>query len=199
MREWHETIREMLKFGRAWIGHSRKSERTRLDTGRAPSSIETGEQIFYEHAVRALDWQLRSGDALDLKIATWFTLVTVLLPVVAALLGAEHSRLGGRAGATAISFALGGAVVWIAVVSLLYSAYLPNQWQVGPDWDEFERAAQTHSPRSVYLANGTFIVHNAIPRNEKLLRKKARRLTWAVRLFGLEFVLFAVSVTISLR
>lgn len=47
------------------------------------------EKIFYDAVMQQLDWQIRSGDALDLKIATWFTLTTVLLPVVAALLSAE--------------------------------------------------------------------------------------------------------------
>jgi len=115
--------------------------------------------------------------------------------VVAALLSAEHTSLGR----TAVLLALAGALVWAVIVGLLYRAYLPNEWETGPRLDEFERAVRTHDAKVIYLANAHFIATDSIPENESLLRKKARRLNWAVRLFSLEITLFGLAVTINLK
>ncbi|MGI8688058.1 MAG: hypothetical protein ACR2M3_05715 [Thermomicrobiales bacterium] len=193
MREWHRTLQAALAFGRSWMDCS---SRERIPSAESDTvQVEVREKIFYDAVMQQLDWQIRSGDALDLKIATWFTLTTVLLPVVAALLSAEHNSLDKPA----VFLALAGALVWAVIVGLLYRAYIPNEWETGPRLDEFERAVRTHDARAIYLANAHFIATDSIPENESLLRKKARRLNWAVRLFSLEIILFGLAVTINLK
>jgi len=158
VQEWHRTLRTVLAFGRSWMDRSSR-ERTPSAAESGNAQIEIREKIFYDAMMQQLDWQIRSGDALDLKIATWFTLTTVLLPVVAALLSAEHNSLDRPA----VFLALADALVWAVIVGLLYRAYIPNEWETGPRLDEFERAVRTHDARAIYLANAHFIATDLIP------------------------------------
>ncbi len=90
--DWHQTFQEILRVARAYMqlrSDERRHPNPTADMAGTPGG--TSERLFYEHAIRALGWQFNSGDALDAKTATWFTLVTVLLPLVAAILGGDLS------------------------------------------------------------------------------------------------------------
>lgn len=193
--DWHQTFQEILRVARAYM-QLRSDERRHpnLTADMAGTPGGTSERLFYEHAIRALGWQFNSGDALDAKTATWFTLVTVLLPLVAAILGAEHSLLTSKAGLIAAVIAVAGTCRWGFIVRLLYQAYAAGQWDTGPGWSQFESAAKEYDEATVSLANGHYIATISIVKNENLLRRKALLLDEAVRAFPFEVGLFALSV-----
>jgi hypothetical protein len=186
---------ELSRLGCAYYRH-RYDQRP---SGRSipQAQINTNEQTYYDLVLRQLDWQIRAGDALDLKIATWFTLVTALIPITAGLLAAEHSRLVGGAGVIAVVLAGAGTLVWAGVVRFLYRVYLPNRFEMGPKLAEFDAVAQNYETRQLLFETAHFIAMDTVPHNQGILVEKADDLVLAVRLFLVEFLLYAASVLVS--
>lgn len=147
--------------------------------------------------MKQLQWQLDSADALDTKIATWFTLPTLVLSVFTALLIAERDHIVR----TTIVFAVLGAITWAALVVTLYLGYSSDDWDVGPKKEEIEQMAITrgYTARDMYFSIAHLLVEQSIDANESLLQKKSRLLSSAVLLFFLEVGLFVISILISLK
>jgi hypothetical protein len=194
-RDLLRTIQEVSRFGRAYYRH--RYDRPPESFGGSPTQTSANEQMYYDLVLRQLDWQIRAGDALDLKIATWFTLVTALIPITAGLLAAEHTRLRGMADVIAVLLAGAGTLAWVGVVRFLYRAYIPNRFEMGPKLSEFETAVSSYETQQLLLETAHFIASDTIPHNQDILVEKADDLVLAVRLFLIEFLFYGASVTIS--
>lgn len=178
----------------AWLRRSRQRDAQQAD--RVPD-LTTKERIFYDAMMQRIDWQLRSADALDTKIATWFTLPTLVLPVVAGLLIAERDNISHAT----VTLAACGTAVWLFLIIVLYIAYSSDNWDVGPSRLDYRDAA--HAPKytttQMLFDTARILAEETIPRNERFLRRKSRMESFCVSLFVTETTLFSIAVFISLK
>lgn len=127
MREWHATIRAALEFGRAWLNRPHHERISQADYRQASQS-RTSEGIAYDTLKQQLDWQIRSGDALDLKIATFFTITTLVLTAAIAILASEKDNLD----IWGLALALISTVAYLRVLRFLYRGYRADRFSSGP-------------------------------------------------------------------
>jgi len=173
-----------------------KAKGTQPGTSKAADDGKTSEAIFYDAVMQQVDWQIRGGDSTDQKIAATFILVTAVLPIGAALIQANVAVNHDPLPRGSIVCAVGTVLSWLFAVLSLFSAYGPNQWEVGPRLPDFFRDARKNDARILLDAEAFYVAFVSIPKNEKQLRHKARRFNIAVGLFVVEvsFVIAAVVV-----
>lgn len=192
MREWHETIRAALAFGRAWLDGSHNEGRAH----QSASQSRTSEGIAYDTLKQQLDWQIRSGDALDLKIATFFTITTLVLTAAIAILASEKDNFD----VWGLAPALIGAIAYLHVLRSLYRGYRADRFSSGPVPKDLIGLVDTPGvpPTDVdFWVTQRF--QEAFIYNEDLLIRKADFLDHAVRAFGVELACFFFAAIASLH
>ena len=187
-------VNQAMALLEAWFRTTQRTDTSQPDRG---AHVKTKEEIFYDAMLQRIDWQLRSADALDTKIATWFTLPTLILPVVAGLLIAERDTVSR---ATVI-VALCGIAVWLLLIIILYIAYSSDNWDVGPSRLDYRDAVHTpeYTMMQMLFDTARILAEETIPRNERLLRRKSRMQSICVGLFVIETALFSLAVLMSLK
>jgi hypothetical protein len=172
--DWHKTAQEAMALGRVWIAHRNIVNDIR---DHSATQTRTNEEVAYDILAKQVEIQHKAGDALDLKIGTFFSIPTLLLPVAAALLIAERDNLGWPGGLLAFL----GTVAYGLVLSYLIRGYRADVFFFGPKPDELLTMIETPGfrPEDVLY----MIVDNqrkAYDLNAPLLAKKARMLSRAL-------------------
>lgn len=192
MREWHATIRAALEFGHAWLNRPHNERMSQADYRRASQS-RTSEGIAYDTLKQQLDWQIRSGDALELKIATFFTITTLVLTAAIAILASEKDNLD----VWGLVPALIGTVAYLRVLRSLYRGYRADRFSSGPVPKDLVDTPGVPPTDVDFWVSQRF--QEAFTYNENLLIRKADFLDRAVQAFGVELACFFLAAIASLH
>lgn len=172
-------------------------------TGQSPSSqqerptTKTTAEVFYEAMIRRIELQMRVSEAYDTKTAAWFALSTLVISISATALAAEHTLLKGAS----IVLALIGTAFWLLAIIASFLCFQQSDLDAGPTEEDYGALASdpAFSTTDMHLLIAQFIATQSIPKNQRLLGRKALWFTFAVGLSMVEFICYAAAVFITLR
>lgn len=159
-------------------------------------AAKASSEVFYEAMVKRIEWQLKASEAYDTKTASWFALTTLVVSISATAIAAEHALLYWLP----ITLAAIGSLFWLGALVASYLVWQIGQVSLGPTGTDFNDLATNtaYTGTEMQLLIAEFIAHASIPNNERLLKRKASLLSWAVRFSLAEFVFYAAAVFVTL-
>jgi hypothetical protein len=155
------------------------------------STAKTTAEVFYEAMVRRIELQVRVSEAYDTKIAAWFALSTLVISISATALAAEHTLLKRAS----IVLALIGTAFWLLAIIASFLCFQQSDLDAGPTEEDYGKLASdpAFSTTDMHLFIAQFIATQSIPKNQRLLGRKALWFTFAVGLSMVEFYLLCGS------
>ena len=160
-------------------------------------TAKTTAEVFYEAMVKRIELQVRIAEAYDTKTAAWFALSTLVISISATALAAEHTLLKQAS----IVLALIGTAFWLLAIITSLLCFQQSDLNAGPTEEDYGALASdpAFSATEMLLFIAEFIATQSIPKNQRLLGRKALWFTFAVGLSMGEFICYAAAVFVALK
>lgn len=146
--------------------------------------------------LRRVELQVRVSEAYDTKTASWFALSTLVISISATALAAEHDILRQRS----IVLAAIGTLFWLFAILASFLSYQQSDLDTGPTEEDFASLASSaaYSTSEMQYLIADLIATQSIPKNKRLLERKALFFTGAVGFSMGQFLCFALAVYLTL-
>ena len=149
------------------------------------------EQLAYEMSRWRLDEQLRAVDKLNDRLTAIFAAATAMLIVFAALQGTDRTFETAELALIGV-----GAFFYVLLVIVTLLGMVDARLNLGPDLSELAMIGETTGGTGAWNWAASEIVR-AVEENELAIDRKARRATWAVRIWFLAVLMLVTSALIS--
>lgn len=135
-------------------------------------AAKTTAKVFYKAMVKRIELPVRIAEAYDTKTAAWFALSTLIISISATALAAEHTLLKKAS----IVLALTGTAFWLLAIIASLLCFHQSDLDVGPTEEDYSALAAdpAFSATEMHMFIAAFIAAQSIPKNQRLLKGKAR-------------------------